>query len=502
MINKLKTKPEKLLLIFTLVLAFFFRFYNTPYRYSFGEDSIRDALVALEGARELQLPLTGSFSSLGPFTFGPWYYYQLIIFSLTHIPYAPWIFMGLQSVLLVFIMYKIGEYLQGKYFGILLSLLVCVASSQISIATELSNPNLVPLYSALSILIFLKIINKNLSRWWSFLLGISLGIGINIHYQMAGLLILLFFLLSKKQRNWSNFLAAISGLVITFIPLLIFDLNNHWFTFKNLVYYYTQGRKAIYVPNRWLFYIRDFWPMFVSYVLGVNQIVGILAFLSIPAAIVALFKKKVPKPLLFLIISFVFNFILLRYYWGPRSFAYLQYMTPFIFIFVSYFILAAFKVRFGKYIAYSILALLLISILPNSFKQFDTNSFTIYMQNEASILGQSNKKLSIYNCETNYKFRSEAIVYLLSLKNKISENGFKIGFKDTRCPYPPTSKYTSYEATSSAVLLEDLYPTINGTDAFDISKATEEARVITGWSNISPKVIYNSNVRWWFKEQP
>ena len=112
-------KIQLLLLITILLLGVFFRFYNTPERYSMGDDSTRDAMVAIAGAQQLQFPLTGPFSSLGPFTFGPWYYYQLILFSLLPLSYAPWIYMGITSLAFIFVIYKIGEELQGKYLDLL-----------------------------------------------------------------------------------------------------------------------------------------------------------------------------------------------------------------------------------------------------------------------------------------------------------------------------------------------------------------------------------------------
>ena len=57
------------LLCIILGIAIFLRFYNFPYRYSLGEETVRDAVIGIEGARELQLPLTGAFSSLGPMGF-------------------------------------------------------------------------------------------------------------------------------------------------------------------------------------------------------------------------------------------------------------------------------------------------------------------------------------------------------------------------------------------------------------------------------------------------
>ncbi|MBI5619473.1 hypothetical protein HY950_00745, partial [Candidatus Gottesmanbacteria bacterium] len=65
-----------LVLLLILAVAIFFRFYNAPLRYGIGDDSSRDAFVAYQGAKDLQFPLTGPFSSLGQFTFGPWYYWQ------------------------------------------------------------------------------------------------------------------------------------------------------------------------------------------------------------------------------------------------------------------------------------------------------------------------------------------------------------------------------------------------------------------------------------------
>src|SRR4051812_568802 len=94
------------LLLAILIVGFFLRFYNTPARFTMGEDSTRDAMVAISGAQHLQFPLTGPFSSLGPFTFGPWYYYFLILFSLLPIAYAPWFFLGITSFLFIIVMYK------------------------------------------------------------------------------------------------------------------------------------------------------------------------------------------------------------------------------------------------------------------------------------------------------------------------------------------------------------------------------------------------------------
>src|SRR3989338_11325507 len=100
---------NKILLLLILLIALFFRFYNSQNRYGIGYDGSRDALVAFESKRQLQLPLTGSFSSIGPITFGPWYYYYITFASLI-IPsiWASWLSMGLASAAMIIVMYKIG----------------------------------------------------------------------------------------------------------------------------------------------------------------------------------------------------------------------------------------------------------------------------------------------------------------------------------------------------------------------------------------------------------
>lgn len=485
---RLSTKTiEKFLLPSILILSFFLRFYNFPFRYSFGEDSIRDALVALEGARQLQLPLTGSFSSLGPFTFGPWYYYQLILFSLTKLPFAPWIFMSLASIGFVYLMYKIGVKLQDKTLGILLALMASVSSSQISTGIELTNPNLIPFYSALCILLFIKISEKNLPLRLSFITGLILGVGVNIHYQMAGLLILPLVLLLKKNRRLSEVAFSYLGVLTSFIPLLVFDLNNHWYNLRNLIYYYREGHKLIYVPNRWLFYIRDFWPSFVSYSLGVDKIIGSIGTFAILISIITVVRKTFRSKLFFLTIAFIFNFLLLRYYTGPRGYSYLEYMYPFVFIFVAYFLKNLIKLIYlGKYLSYLTIALLFAFMLEKSITLLSPDQFNVYMQKQAGVLATYNGYLSFYNCKNNYKFRTESIVYLLSLRNKLSDNGRKLAFKDKRCL---NSSGENSEIFGNLGIL-------------DLSSASLTELSKKEWGHISPKVIYNSTVRWWFNEQP
>lgn len=486
-----KQKLQFYIFLGILLLGAFLRFYSYPYRYSLGEETIRDAVIGIQGARDLQFPLTGSFSSLGPFTFGPWYAYQLIIFYLI-VPfvYSPWIYLSIISVAYIFIMYKIGKILGGENFGLILAFLVAISPAQIISATHLTSHNNTNLFAALSIWIFLILLSKNKSRWWHFLLGLIIGIGMNLHFQMGGLLILPLTLLISK-RKYLNFISSIAGIICSFIPMLIFEMNNHWFTTRNIFVYLLYGKNLTYVPNRWLFYLRDFWPSFWSDALGVPVWFGMMIMvLSLIYIIWLLYKRKLSKNFIFLIIAFLLNFILLRYYWGPRFFGYLNFLRPFVFIFTTFAIIN-FKYR-KLYLGIILVVLIIFFSYPRILSELAPDSFSKVMYESVNSLEQKypNKKFALYTCAKKYSSRYNAstfsILFLLELKNKYSNKGIRIGLQED-CEFP--NKKSEYPMVSSAGLM-------------DFSRASDSAILEAGWTPLSFVQIYNSYARWWFKLQP
>ncbi len=499
---------HRTLLIVLLLAGIFFRFYNTAGRYSLGGDSTRDGLVAIEGAKILQLPLTGAFSSLGPFTFGPWFYYQLILFHLIlPLSYSSWIYTGIASIVFIIVIYKIGEFLERKTFGLLASFFATFSTSQIATGTELSNPNLISVFAGLTVLLFLRLALKDLSYWWGFLFGFVLGVGINIHYQMTGLLILPLILLIYKPKKYLYFLTALAGIFVTFLPLLFFDLNNHWYTLRNMFYYYTEGRKAIYVPNRWLFYVRDFWTSYFSYALGLPVILGgILSALSFITPLWLLARRKLNRSWTLLFIPFFFNFILLRYYWGERGWGYLQYLYPFVFLFTGLVFWTCFKIRYVRYLGFTVLLLLFFLLLQKDINFLTPGDFQREIYREAAIIRKyfPDQKITLYNCGDSYSDRVQAISFLLTEGNIINDTGKKIGISNDQCPFPRDEKIAAQNLSSGeeVALLKGFYHRFDNDLITDFSSASEAAMLEAGWKAFTPRTVYDNTVRWWFKEQP
>ena len=490
MINFLKKqKIEFYIFLAILILGALLRFYNYPFRYSLGEETIRDAVIGIEGARQLQFPLTGSFSSLGPFTFGPWYAYQLIIFHLIFpFAYSPWTYLSIISVIYIFIMYKVGRILGGEKLGLVLSLLVAISPAQIISATHLTSHNNTNLFAALAIWIFLILVSKNKSGWWNFLLGFVIGIGMNLHFQMGGLLALPLALFFYK-KNYRKFIFSAFGVVCSFIPMLIFEMNNHWFTTRNILDYLMHGKNAAYVPNRWLFYIRDFWPSFWSDAFGVPVWFGniiIVTFIGLMAWLV--YKKKLSKNLLLLIAVFLLNFILLRYYWGQKFFGYLNFLRPFVFIFTAF---AIINLKYKKiYIGLLAIFFIVYFSFPRVLSELKPDPFTKKIYEKVDNLEQNypNKKFALYTCakeyEPSYNALTFAMLFVLEKRNKFDENGYNLGLVRD-CINPKT---------------KDVEREVSGT--IDFSKLSKSAILEAGWQPLSFSQIYDSYARWWFKMQP
>lgn len=509
LLKTFKRKPYLLILGILLVIGFFFAFYKFPYRYNLDDEIIRDVVVGIQGAREMQLPLIGAFSSTGPYTFGPWYFYQLILSNLVlHSFYSPWIYLGLAYVLSIAILFWIGKELKDNIYGLILAALGVFSPALIIGATHLTNPNLVTVFALLSVGLFIKVVKKNLSYWWTFVFGIVLGIAINIHYQSLSLLILPILMAINKKKKIFYSLSFLVGLIITFLPLLMFDLNNHWFNLRNFTYYVFYGKNAIYVPNRWLFYIRDFWPSYWGDVIGVskNLAFAIMTFVGIIVGY-KIIKKKISTPFLLIIIAFLVDFIAMRYYWGERFFGYFNFLRPFVFIFTGYILYFVYKnIKFGKAISFLLLTILVLLILPKSVSRFTLDPFTLDIYKQAKSLENKypNQKFATYVCSKSYRGNDArlpmAALFVLQKDGKIDENGMRIGVERTRCRRKDQS--TKSFAINKLMGTNNHFKEVPRTSFADFSEASPSALSNAGWNPMTFRTIFDSTTRWWFKEQP
>lgn len=487
---------DNFLLLSLLAVTIFFRAYNITTRYSWGYESIRDANVAVIGARTLELPLTGPFSSLGPFTFGPWYWYQLILFQiLLPFKYSPWILLSITSILFIFLLYKIGEILGGQKLGFTIAILAAVSRYLISWSTLLTNPGFIFVYAALSLYLFLRIIKQETSLWVSLLFGISIGIGINIHYQMLPYLFLILLLsICKFRRPFSYILASI-GVGITFIPFVIFDIINKGYMIKTIISSYLTINERIYVPNSWKLYLFDFWPNAISSTLGIPHfLVYILIFLTVIVFVDLILRRKVSRELFLLILIFFVFILQLRYYGGERFMGYIHYLVPLIFIFIGYTLWYISLLRFGRQIYTFIFLVLLLLILPKSITEIKDTPQQHYVPQfyEVLSLEYPHDNLQFYHCTTEDPGTLMSLMYIdFFNKSKADKEVVKIGL-NSKC-MNNLDKKSKINYSKTILQNKEVITNFRQTSDTELMKYK--------WEHYTMRSLYQNSVFWWKQQK-
>lgn len=414
---------------FLLLIIIFFgavlRFYNIPKRYGFDFDAARDSLAASIFSENLSFPLIGAASSVAPFNFGPWYYWGLIIFEKIIPIYGSWIFVTFAGLISILIVYKLGEVLENRNFGLILASILTFSPSQIILSTTLSNPSIIPVFSGLVILFFLFYL-KTKKSINMFLLSLFLSMGATIHFQLVGFIIFPLLILVFYNNKLRNFLVSIIGFLIPLIPVFVYEINHNFYNLKGLIIYFTETSGNVYVANRWLFYARDFWPKFWSETLGVGLPVTIIILISCGLLFIYLMhKKQFYKKHLMILIAFLFNYILLRYFPSQKPIYYLYFLQIFIFIFTGFLFYKFLEHKRFKILGGLVFVAFLILTLNKDINIVRSESAN---REAISFVDSVDRDLNLLLC--NYNGTNLGIIYLLKNKNLLSESGKKLKLGD------------------------------------------------------------------------
>lgn len=485
-IGKLKISWVYMVGLFVLLFAIYLRFANFPLKYGFDIDPTRDSLITSYGASHLQFPLIGPRSGIGPFTFGPWYYYELIFFKLlVPLAYSPWILIGLMSLGFVVVMYFIGKALEGKWFGIILAAIAALSPEQIGPTTGLSNPNLVPIHAGLTVLFFILYLKKKtLTPFLVILWGFLFGVGINHHYQVVLLfpLLIFAFLYKINKRALLDALLFLLGVIISFLPLLIYNLGHHFTTVTGVIFYLTKGRQIHYIPNSWSIYTKEFWVgKFLSMTFGITSFwIIVLLFGSFFGFVWAVLKKALSPIYILLLLTFFIDFIFLRYFIVQRELYYFLFLHPFLFLFVGFVLWQLRRITFGWLVITFLILATLPSVLYQDSLRVGSRADQISSRIEASKIEKAFPKdtFAIYGCGKSNLNRPQGVVFFLSNDNRLSGTGKVIVLMDTNCT-------------------EDLlhknhidFVNINNNQTVEVKNEDRQTLEKLSWKLISPKTVY------------
>src|SRR3989338_7883218 len=228
-------------LFITIVLVgIFLRFYKLEGFVTFLGDQGRDAIIVKRIITLEHFPAIGPPTSVGQVYLGPFYYYFI----------APWLLLsnfnpiGLAvgvaffSSLYLLINYLIVKELFDKKIALISTILLSFSSVLIDFSRFSWNPNLLPLFTLLTIYFVIKSLRTN--KWYYFALsGTFLSFAIVLHYLALFLIppIAILYLLSlrflKQLISQSlNVLISASAFLFFSFPLIIFDLRHNFLNSK------------------------------------------------------------------------------------------------------------------------------------------------------------------------------------------------------------------------------------------------------------------------------
>jgi len=360
----LKNKIHQFLLVAIILVSAILRLRGFGQHYTLSSDSARDVLVAIGAISAGHLPWVGSFSSAGPFVFGPNWYWWLMFWKIVAPNFflAPWVGMFLVSLIYIVVMYLVGRVVSGKKLGLILALITASSPQVVSLSSYLTQHGLVEIFSGLALLGLVSYIRYRRFPF-AFLMAFAIGTAVSLHYQAINFLVyfpVLFLLEKPKLRTWITLgFVVFLGFIIPLLPLLIWDSSRGFSNLIQLIYYFRIGQYRFWVSNRWLTYLGVFWPDFLGKFLG-NKILAI-AIIIIGGAFGTwqTWKRSIPKTIFWPIIIFLIQITMLRYFRGEKYDGYLVYFHSLIILISGWVLLEMVKVN--KFLGGAIILLVLFT---------------------------------------------------------------------------------------------------------------------------------------------
>ncbi len=483
------------LLISLLLISTLLRFNHFSTHWGLGNDDARDLSIAKEALKRKELPLIGSFSSAGPFVFGPIFYW-IIMLSLILFPFtftAPWILTGIFGILTVLILTYCGKILGGNRLAALTGIYAATSPQLIIRSLALGQHSYVA-FAASLLLLSTILLWKRQRSIYAFSMGASIGIAISMHYQALNLLLFLpvSFLIPQTSLRKKLFfsLAQFLGLLIPSLPLIIWDYPQHFANLRNILDYFLIGQYRFYVPNSWKLFLFQTFPAYWSFVIGGQKVLGFL--LMIVSALTLswyFFRRQLPTLITIFSALFFTLFIINRYYKGERSEGYLLYFLPLILLLTTYslylLINSSFKNRKLQIISRLAAILLSVSILIGntmaylSYLSYKSPATAFQQEVKVLIKKYPHTKFSVYDYKGHYSYHSQPLSLLLEKEGKISKEGLAIGFScNLKCgqPYPEIA-------------------TLNGLPLLDLSSVKNISQN-KEWINVNQSNMYDDLIGW------
>ncbi len=341
-------KKEFWLLFLILLLGAFLRFYKISDYMTFLGDEGRDILVVKRIIIDHKFTLLGPTASVGGFFLGPIYYYFMVpfIFIFNLNPVGGAVMVALFGLATIFLIYKFCQEFLNNKIGLLAAFIYSISTLIIIYSRSSWNPNILPLFSLVLVYSLAKAVLQNRKSYF-WIIGLSLGIILQLHYMgvlLIPVILINYLFLSKKKRFLKDFLQVFIGFLITFSPLLLFELRHNFPNTKSLIDFIFKGKEVglliaheqtrEIIHNYFLALINQ---LFRQTLVFNNIVLGkIILFISFLGFLIELVKPKITKrrTLIFLL-SILGSLVFIKLYKKAVYDYYFAYLFPYPVIFFS-----------------------------------------------------------------------------------------------------------------------------------------------------------------------
>lgn len=455
----IKNNKYFLILSALVLLAIFLRFYDYNNRWGLAADQARDILVSRVALKLHKLPLIGPFSASGPFVFGPYWYWLLLVpvglFNTSFL--APWIFLTLLNVVAVFIMFLIGKKLMSTPFGLLLSLLAAVSPEEVQLSTNLIMSAFVGFLSV-GIFYFFICYIKDRRLIHIACMALLCGIAINTHFEAVPLIALLPIAIIFGKKKWSHIGTLIGLFLIPFLPLVIFNFQSHSYELSHIFLTNTPqqhmslARTLLEIAKREIVFITHTLPiLWERLIVGLRiPLIGYVMPICFLLSVYLMHRKRLlHKEIVILLILAASILVIVGYYKGVFFQNFFAFSYPLLFICTG--LICYTLYRYNKYIGSITVGLLLVASLYADGKTIAqaTNNDAIagHALENTLIRLYPQEKFVLYNYTSLNKDKGLTLSLFLDVDNKIGRKGIKIGMAYFGAPINDTVLFDDHEST-------------------------------------------------------
>src|SRR5260221_890604 len=477
------------------ILGVILRFARYQQRWGLAYDQAHDAIIARYALTHFKLPLLGPFSSAGPFqTSGMWYWF--IMLGTLLFPFfvdGPWVFLTILQSIFVIAMIYFGKELINKKFGLLLGLFTAISTSQITQATNLTNQAPLAFTSLGALWMSVRYLREKKKRYL-FFMALFVGLGAAIHLQGGAMIALVVLtLLVTKTFDLRSLSLCFFGLILSWLPVFFIDVTHHFFNTKGMLQYYLHDQYRVSLDSlgrNWKVYTFKFWPTSWAQIIGGEKILGYILFFGFFVTLfIDTIKRRMSKEWVVIIASFLIMFAVLRYLRTPLFDSYLMFLNPFVLLFSAWFVYWLIKTQkiAGILILISILiSSMLLDIQNISQSTNDTAIRANFWSMMIKAAYPMQKKFSMYDYGYATSWLSLPLTLYMQNQDKITENGYKIGFGMAGREDPAN---------------EHSFPIIPGNKMgfvlVDVEASSSGQLSSHHWVKINPENVYHSTEAWY-----